>query len=696
MQKERFTLFTGLWVGEKLPPMAQLCMKSFIDNGCDFQLFCYKEFKDIPDGVRIRDANMIIPETDIFLDNAHHSLGPFADWFRWKWLYEEGGFWVDMDVICLDPLNIPDRDLLFYKQNSWEMSIGILKFPAKHNLAYAMKNIAYDPAWIAPWYSMVERQKYEALKKNVPDVSERRRRIPWGWAGPIGMTRAVKHFKLMEYALAPNGIFQTPYTEWRNLYNGAAKVTDINVSKMWCTHLWGEMLRYQPGMWDSRTKNSMVSYLWSKHMSDELVPEKIKTEKPEVKTKYVTLDPPLKCVFIINQGEVAEGAMRALQLGYEVELFPVEHNLVCLTDLYYDESFEYIGRSPESTERSHVRSLRASYIKALRCKRYAGQDNIIFCESDAVPLLPATELYKLIEEVRAQHSDIDIYRMFYASVWEKMPISIPKLPKGSRFDPMEKFPERDPCTRQYWGTHALLIPTKSREKMARIFSDYRMPTDVAVVFAQSRDMAKVYITSHNFFVQLHRAKLPKDWKIVGMLHSNSELRELQRQIWCMMDQNYSDFHLNVAASGISEEEYKIFLEQQFSHFIASGRLTLHYCQETTPLSNLLDTIRGTNINSADLYVSLSDREFYSHDLMLKINNFHRMLDKGIGSYTAAPSGAINYLTPLYVLPQRAISMLFDYEKDPTTIPELKGDEDLTTILNRVTRLVGACDRSMFI
>ena len=88
---------TSLWVGGELPLMSVLCIKSFLDHGHAFQLFTYRNYDNIPAGTLVRDARDILPEEAIFHD-SHNSLAPFSDWFRMKFLSQEGGFWVDMDL----------------------------------------------------------------------------------------------------------------------------------------------------------------------------------------------------------------------------------------------------------------------------------------------------------------------------------------------------------------------------------------------------------------------------------------------------------------------------------------------------------------------------------------------------------------------------------------------------------------------
>ena len=104
--------------------MSVLCIKSFLDHGHAFQLFTYRNYDNIPAGTLVRDARDILPEEAIFHD-SHNSLAPFSDWFRMKFLSQEGGFWVDMDVICLGD-ELPSPPLWYCKEWAEVVAVGAL------------------------------------------------------------------------------------------------------------------------------------------------------------------------------------------------------------------------------------------------------------------------------------------------------------------------------------------------------------------------------------------------------------------------------------------------------------------------------------------------------------------------------------------------------------------------------------------
>ena len=47
-----------------------------------------------------------MPKKEVF--RLKNTFLPFSDIFRYKMLYENGGYWVDLDMICLKKLNFKE------------------------------------------------------------------------------------------------------------------------------------------------------------------------------------------------------------------------------------------------------------------------------------------------------------------------------------------------------------------------------------------------------------------------------------------------------------------------------------------------------------------------------------------------------------------------------------------------------------
>lgn len=99
----------SFWVGEEIGLLEKLTVQSFIDNGHTFILWSYNpHIKNLlPAGVVVKDANKIIDETQLFryAGNGNcpkNSVGGFYELFKFTLLNKLGGWFVDMDVTCLD------------------------------------------------------------------------------------------------------------------------------------------------------------------------------------------------------------------------------------------------------------------------------------------------------------------------------------------------------------------------------------------------------------------------------------------------------------------------------------------------------------------------------------------------------------------------------------------------------------------
>jgi hypothetical protein len=129
----------SLWVGNPLSDMEKYSIQSFLNACHEFHLFTYAPVKGIPKGVKVKDGNKIMPKKDVF--RLKNTFLPFSDIFRYKMLYENGGYWVDLDMICLKKLNFKEPFVFSSERTiqkgayamkvKYVPNIGILKAPPK-------------------------------------------------------------------------------------------------------------------------------------------------------------------------------------------------------------------------------------------------------------------------------------------------------------------------------------------------------------------------------------------------------------------------------------------------------------------------------------------------------------------------------------------------------------------------------------
>lgn len=126
----------ALWIGESLSATEILTIKSFLKNGHEFILWTYSDVKTpLPEGTILKDANDIFPQKNVFAYKYSNQFGHgkgsyagFSDIFRYKLLYLNGGWWTDMDVTCLKPLDF-DTDYVFRTHHDLDLVGNIMKCP---------------------------------------------------------------------------------------------------------------------------------------------------------------------------------------------------------------------------------------------------------------------------------------------------------------------------------------------------------------------------------------------------------------------------------------------------------------------------------------------------------------------------------------------------------------------------------------
>jgi hypothetical protein len=113
-----------------------LTLHSFLKFGFRFKLWLYEPLQhELPEGILVGNANEIIPADKVFrykhksqFGHGKGSVAGFSDIFRYKLLLDKGGWWVDMDITCLQPLDI-DKPYFFRQHHHLTVVGNIMKCP---------------------------------------------------------------------------------------------------------------------------------------------------------------------------------------------------------------------------------------------------------------------------------------------------------------------------------------------------------------------------------------------------------------------------------------------------------------------------------------------------------------------------------------------------------------------------------------
>jgi hypothetical protein len=208
----------GLWIGTRLSPLERACVQSFLSKGHRFDLYVYDVIENVPAGCTLLDAAALIPRSEVFTHPdgpGKGSLAGFSDRFRYKLLYESGGWWVDLDVFCLTE-SLPELPIVIGRQDAQLINGAVLRFPPRH-------------AAIA-----------EALR----ECETKGNGIAWAEIGPELLTRYVGDAKIATSVLAESVFYPLHFTQFWAVFDPrrtAHAVQTIRSSA--CLHLWNEMIR---------------------------------------------------------------------------------------------------------------------------------------------------------------------------------------------------------------------------------------------------------------------------------------------------------------------------------------------------------------------------------------------------------------------------------------------------------------------
>ena len=112
-------------------------MRSFADYGHRYVLYTYRRDLRVPTGVECRDAAPLIAPELYFTYGPGDGAGShalFSNLFGYKLLAEQGGWWVDTDVVCFGR-EIPQCEIFCAYQESGSINGAVLHPSKGHPIA---------------------------------------------------------------------------------------------------------------------------------------------------------------------------------------------------------------------------------------------------------------------------------------------------------------------------------------------------------------------------------------------------------------------------------------------------------------------------------------------------------------------------------------------------------------------------------
>ena len=248
---------TTLWIGENINPIVELAWLSWLKQGYKVNVYQVNICKEnLSQGIReFLDKKLFFKNAlSIHEFNTADEILPLSDLWRYKFLYEKGGIWIDSDMVLLD--QIPNTEFIISTEHtfqsggrksklSYKPNIGILKFNKNNNfLDKVIKRI----------------EKYSILDK--PQFTDNMR---------FFQAELKKHKQYEKYYLEPNLTCGIPWWDYKEIYKFVETYTtkyDVEVKdNKWflnnsiALHLWNNFSTNNKVDIDGANENSIYKIL---------------------------------------------------------------------------------------------------------------------------------------------------------------------------------------------------------------------------------------------------------------------------------------------------------------------------------------------------------------------------------------------------------------------------------------------------
>lgn len=129
MQQQEARAF---WTGPRLSPYEELSLKSFVAAGARVFLYSPEMTLEVPDGVELRHVDEILarPIHKFTYEDGDNTLTVHSDLFRYQAIHDHGGWYFDLDIICLGNA-LPRDEHYIAREDERLVNAAVMKFPPR-------------------------------------------------------------------------------------------------------------------------------------------------------------------------------------------------------------------------------------------------------------------------------------------------------------------------------------------------------------------------------------------------------------------------------------------------------------------------------------------------------------------------------------------------------------------------------------
>jgi hypothetical protein len=228
----------SFWHGRELPPLAGICLTSFVEMGHSVTLHVFDEPRGVPPGIALADASRTLSREHLFIHRTRRSVAPFADRFRYEILAQNIGAWIDCDLLCLKPL--PRDEYIFGWSDAEQVNNAVLMLPADCAVLADLRAMFTARRWVPPWYTRSRQLRYKLKFFMIPSYGHAY--MFFGTTGPRALTYFGRRRGILDKAVDRHVFYPVPYDDTAVFLGNPHTVAQFLKPDTLCIHLWNTQL----------------------------------------------------------------------------------------------------------------------------------------------------------------------------------------------------------------------------------------------------------------------------------------------------------------------------------------------------------------------------------------------------------------------------------------------------------------------
>jgi hypothetical protein len=227
-----------LWIGPALGAVERACLRSVLRQGHALALYCYAPPAGVPDGVELRDAADIVAE-DRIVRHCTGSVSLFSNLFRYELQRRGLGTWLDCDAYLLKPLE-SESPWLIGEYEPGKVNGGVARIPADSPVLPPLIELFEEtsvPSWLPQGAQLGAQWRLATTGKSGLA------RMPWGVAGPDGLTAMMRRYGLLGVALPPEVLYPARWQDAGWVRDPSVRLDDVITPRTVSIHLWNERIK---------------------------------------------------------------------------------------------------------------------------------------------------------------------------------------------------------------------------------------------------------------------------------------------------------------------------------------------------------------------------------------------------------------------------------------------------------------------